>query len=299
MFAAEKIIRWVPAASAALFILAGVPVVPAQQRSAAEPKDGVEAQALVRRAVDANLEQDKHHRPMRYTLRKIDDRQDVTKDIIETEQGDVARMVARDGKPLSPEDTQAEMNRLNNLLAHPEQEDKRRRAEIHDRNQVDHLIGMLPDAFLFTPMGETACSSGTCYRISFTPNPKFSPPDLEAGLFRGCAGEVWIDRAQGRMTRLDVHFIADVQFGLGILAKLNKGGTALIEQIDAGARPDGFHDWEVSSMTLNLTGRALMVKSMNVKLKQELTHFEPSPAGLDYRSAIKMLQSEGREVASR
>ena len=62
---------------------------------------GMDATALVRRAVQHTLEGEKSHRPMEYLLRKRDDRHDTTKEIVETKDGDVARLVAVDGKQLS------------------------------------------------------------------------------------------------------------------------------------------------------------------------------------------------------
>jgi hypothetical protein len=48
---------------------------------------------------------------------------------------------------------------------------------------------------------------------------------VEAAIFRGLAGEVWIDQAQERLTRPDARVIANVDFGWGILGQLDKGGT--------------------------------------------------------------------------
>ena len=49
---------------------------------------------------------------MEYVLRRKDERHDTTKVIVETKDGDVARLVAIDGKPLSADANQAELERL-------------------------------------------------------------------------------------------------------------------------------------------------------------------------------------------
>ena len=82
---------------------------------------------------------------------------------------------------------------------------------------------------------------------------------MEANIFRGLAGELWIDQAQERLTRLDAHVIANVDFGWGILGKLDKGGTIQLEQSDIGN-----HDWELTTLKLNLKGKALMLKSLDI-----------------------------------
>ena len=102
---------------------------------------------------------------------------------------------------------------------------------------------------MFRLEGTEACGTGQCYRLSFTPNPQFAPSDRESSLFRSIAGEAWIDRAEERLVRLDAHFISNVDFGLGILGRVNKGGTVLAEQAGVGGS-----EWEFTSLKLNVTG---------------------------------------------
>ena len=123
------------------------------------------------------------------------------------------------------------------------------------------------------------------------PNPNFAPPDVEAAIFRGMAGEVWIDQAQERLTRLDAHLISNVDFGWGIIGKLDKGGTIEIEQADIGG-----HDWEVTSLKLNMKGKALMVKSLSFQITEQASHFSPVPDGVDYRKAIQLLKKSGGSI---
>ena len=50
----------------------------------------------------------------------------------------------------SPEEEQAEIDRLNHLLAHPEVQEHRHKKEQEDSARGDEMVSMLPDAFLFT-----------------------------------------------------------------------------------------------------------------------------------------------------
>ena len=266
----------------AVVLLGFLPVeLPAQS----VPSTSIDATALVRRAVQHRLDATRSHPPSRYLLRKIDEHHDTVKVIIETKDGDVARLIASNGKPLSPEDDKAELDRLDYLAQHPELQEKRRKSEQKDADRITHLLGLLPEAFLYRIEGTVPCGAGQCCRLSFTPNPNFTPPDLEANVFRGAAGEIWIDQAQERMTRLDAHFIADVDFGFGILGRINKGGTALIEQTDVGG-----HDWELTGMNIHVNGKALLVRSFSFHVNQQASHYSPVPPTLSYRDAIQMLK---------
>ena len=181
--------------------------------------------ALVRRAVQLRLEEEKSHRPVRYVLRKTDGNHETTKEIIETKDGDVARLIAINGQPLTAEQEQAEMNRLDTLAAHPEMQERRHRSEKKDAARIDQLVGMLPDSEVYKLEGMVSCGASQCYRLSFTPNPDFAPPDIEAEVLRGFAGEVWIEETQQRLVRLDAHLVREVTVGFGILGRLDKGGT--------------------------------------------------------------------------
>ncbi|HYK34526.1 hypothetical protein [Alloacidobacterium sp.] len=240
--------------------------------------------ALVRRASQNELKASNGNHPYRYVLHKIDDNKITTKEIIETKDGDVARLIAVNDKPLASDAQQTEINRLNNLAAHPELQAHRHKREQEDSNRANEMIRLLPDAFLYKFEGMVDGPNGPCYRLSFHPNPNFDPPDREAQVYAGMAGELWIDKAQERMVRLDAHLIADVEFGWGILGRLYKGGSILVEQADVGE-----HHWETTHMKLSLTGKALLIKSISFQTTEDALRFEPVPPEMGYQNAIKML----------
>jgi hypothetical protein len=257
---------------------------PGASTQAAMSADG--PTALVRRATQNALAQKSHHQPLRYQVRKVDERSDTIKEIVETKDGDVARLIAIDGKPLSTEADQAELHRLNYLSGHPKLQEHRRKREQEESDRVNRLMRLLPEAFLYRYEGMAPCKSGQCYRLGFAPNPQFDPPSEEAKIFRGMAGEVWIDQAEERMVKLDAHLIEEVDFGWGIIGRLRKGGTILLEQT-----PVGGHQWELAHMKVSLTGRALLIKSLNIQTTEDKSEFSPVSPGMSYRQAIQLLEN--------
>jgi len=232
--------------------------------------------------------------PVRYKLRKQDEKGVTTKEIVPSKDGDVARLIAKDDKPLTPEQNKAELDRLSNLLAHPEIQEHRHKREQEDSGRADEMIRLLPDAFLYTYLDIAAGPNGPAYRLSFKPNPNFHPPDREAEVYHGMEGEIWIDQGQERIVKLDAHLIDDVNFGWGILGKLYKGGSLTIEQKDVGHR-----HWEATLMRLNLTGMALMLKPLSFQTTETSTDFQPVPVNMSYQDAIHLLTSDeaGAQVA--
>ncbi|HEY4381821.1 MAG TPA: hypothetical protein VGN01_15840 [Acidobacteriaceae bacterium] len=262
-----------------------VSFAPATSFGQTAPTVSLDAAALVRRAVQHRLDAAKNHHPLRYVLHRVDERHNTTKVIVETADGGVARLIAMNGKALPADLDKAELQRLDDLAEHPELQEHRRKSEQKDSDRVTHLLSLLPDAFLYRYEGMTACQSGQCYRLSFVPNPHFSPPDLESRILRGVAGEVWVDQAQERLTRLDARFIADVDVGFGILGRLNKGGTVFLEQTNIGAG-----DWELTGLKIRVNGKILMVRSFSYQIDEETSHFSPVAPGLKYRDAIQLLK---------
>ncbi len=243
--------------------------------------------ALVRAASWNELHATNGTTPFRFQIRKQDENGATTKDIIETRDGDVARLIAVNDKPLLPERAKQERQRLDTLLAHPELQTRRHKKEQEDSGRENGMVRLLPDAFVYTYRGIVATPNGPAYRLSFEPNSRFIPPSREAEVYHGMAGELWIDVAQKRMAKLDAHLISEVNFGWGIVGKLFKGGTILVNQRDVGER-----HWEGTHLTLDLKGKILMMKSLTIQSTEDSSNFARVSNTLTYQDAIRTLESE-------
>jgi hypothetical protein len=222
---------------------------------------------------------------MRYRLRKVSPRLSTTKLIAETKDGDVARLIAINDGPLSPEDQQKEETRLNTLIGDPSLQKHRQQREQDDSDRVRKVMRALPDAFLYQYAGIVDTPQGPSYRLSFQPNPKFDPQDIEAQILKAMAGELWIDCAQQRVTHLQGKRIHDVDYGWSILGKLDQGGTLLLEQADVGN-----HQWRTTHMVLVMNARVLF-KSIKLDTTLELSQYSPVPTGINYQQAIQILRT--------
>ena len=245
-------------------------------------------EAVARASRNEMAAHDQH--PYRFTLHKIDDGKVTTKEIIETRDGDVARLIAINDQPLPPDLEAKEVQRLQNLLSDPSIQEHRRKREQADANRANEMVRLLPTAFVYKFEGMVEGPSGPCYRLSMMPNPSFDPPDRQAQVLHGMAGELWIDQKEERMVKLDVHLIADVEFGWGFFGRLYRGGTILVEQKDVGQ-----DHWEQYNLRLNLTGKILMFKSLVIDTKEDESNFTPVPANWTYQDAVKYLLNEKEE----
>jgi hypothetical protein len=262
------------------------PPEPATAANVPSPLTPVQTQALVQRVLQTEIEatQDADH-PMQYRLRKTSPRITTTKQIIETKDGDVARLLSINNGPLGELDRQNEEARLDALSNDPSLQRHRQQREQGDAERARKVIRALPDAFLYTYAGIVNTPQGPSYRLTYQPNPKFDPEDLEAQVLKGMAGEMWIDVAQQRVTHLDGKRLHDVDYGWGIIGKLDQGGTLLLEQADVGD-----HQWRTVHMVLVMNARVL-VKTVKLDTTLELSQFSPVARGVSYQQAIQMLRS--------
>jgi hypothetical protein len=224
-------------------------------------------------------------RSFSYRQHKVDPKGSTVKEIVETKDGDVARLIEKDGKPLPPEEEQTEIARLNHLLEHPEVQEHRHKKEQEDSARGDEMVRMLPDAFLYTFDGMVDGPNGPCYRLKFRPDPAFTPPDREGEVYHGMVGELWVDQSQLRLVKIDAHLISDVNFGWGVLGRLYKGGSILVENADVG-----MHHWETTHMNLRLQGKVLMMKSVDFSTTEDFSDFQAQTQELSYQEAIHLLQ---------
>lgn len=254
----------------------------------AYPRASINPEQIVRDASWNELHRQGPRRQVRFRLSKTDSKGSTLKEIVETTDGDVARLIEKNGHPLTPEEEQTELHRLQQLLDNPEIQAHRHKKEQEDSSRGNEMVRMLPDAFLYTYEGMVEGPSGPCYRFSFKPNPSFVPPDREGEVYHGMVGELWVDQAQLRLARIDAHLIDDVNFGWGVIGKLYKGGSILVEDADVG-----LHHWETIQMKLNLHGKILLIKSMDFSTTEISTDFQQVPADTNYKDAIRMLTKPG------
>jgi hypothetical protein len=251
-----------------------------------------QAQQLVSRALATELRaaQGINH-PMRYRLRKSSPRLTSTKEIVETRDGDVARLVAINDQPLDPAGEQREEARLDALLGDPARQSHRKLSEEADTAMVLKFVHLLPQAFTYEYAGPGQGAAGTqasprkVEKFRFRPNPGFSPPDMEMKALTAMTGEIWIDASEGRVTRLEGHLQQDTVYGWGVLARLDKGGWVVLEQASVG-----HGQWRIARFQMKIDLR-IFFKTRSLDTTEEMIGYAPVPAGLDYRQAIHLLRA--------
>jgi hypothetical protein len=253
---------------------------------------GGSANELVRRVIK-NEERAVSAGPRyRYRLRTERADRTVVKEMVETSNGPVARLLSVNDRPLTPEQRAADDRRLDRLLRDPEEQRQRLQTQQNDEKRTRAIVKALPDAFLYDFDGNDVLNGSPVVRLRFKPNPAFDAPTRETLVLRGMEGTMWIEPKAERLVRLEAKLFEDVTFGWGILARLNKGGRFLAEQTRVGA-----DHWQTTRMELDFTGRALLVKGIKVKSTQVASDFREVPAELTLAQGVELLRRPEGTVA--
>lgn len=281
-----------------LFSILGLPLLGTALLSAqnAPPMalSAEQAQAVVDRALGNELRsvQDTSH-PMRYLLSKTSPRLTSTKEIYESKEGDVARLLTVNGQPLSADAEQKEMQRLSELVGDPGRQHHRQQMENADRARALSVLRALPAAFVYQYAGAVQSGAGPAEKFTFEPNPGFSPPDLETQVLTAMSGEIWILPGEERVVRLSGHLDRDVDFGWGVLGKLYKGGWITIDQAEVAQG-----QWRTVQFQMVMSGRVFF-KTRSFNTTEVESEYAPLPPGMDYREAIAQLQAGAFKPAAR
>jgi len=266
-----------------LFLLVGIAPVSAQNLEPSPAPSPQQAKAFVQKMVDTELAAQKaDHTHWMYRQSKSEPGQPTQlREIVETQQGDIYRLVALNGKPVTQEQQRKDAARLQRLITDPELQEKHRKEAKEDADKASRMLKLLPKAFLYNYGGE---KDGVVF-YSFQPDPSFNPPTREARVFYAMQGQLCIDKNQMRLARLQGTLMDDVNFGWGILGHLDKGGHFLVEQSEVGPG-----HWTITTLDVEMNGRALIFKSLNIKQRQVSSDFRRVPDDLSLAEGANMLQ---------
>lgn len=220
-------------------------------------------------------------------MRKIDRKGDTTREIIESAQGNVARLIQRDGRPITSTEDSAERTRLNEILTSPNDFLKHEQRQGAGLNYATQLLKLMPQAGLFTyvpgqPQPPGAASPQVV--IDFQPNPAFHPPSMIAEVLTGLKGRVWIDSRTATVTRIEGDIIRPVNFGWGVVARIYPGGHIEFEQSLVEEKR-----WVYSHLDMNITVREVMLHTVNDKTKMTAWSFQLLPSPMSYQDAVHAL----------
>jgi hypothetical protein len=216
----------------------------------------------------------------------------ITTEAIETPEGGLNRTIAKNGKPLTPQEQAEADQKLKSFAYDNDARRKKRQGNREDDQRSITLMRSLPDAFDYTVTGISKAPNGhEMVRLAFKAKPGWSAPTRETRVLEGMDGNMIIDQTAGRVAEINGELFKDVDFGWGILGRLFKGGKFIIHQADVGGK------WQETQERLQFNGKVLMVKNLTIDSNETMTDFRPVPSNITTAQALQMLQKPDEVVA--
>lgn len=254
--------------------------------SAIRPGDG---KTLAREAfyneLDAQL---RDHSLWCYRETKQENEQKKLYGVCQATNGEIDRLLAVNSSKLDAAQQEAEDQRIRALLANPRELRREQRKQEQDDEQTRNLMKVFVEAFRFQDAG----TEGGLVEVRFTPDPNFRPSSRAERLFHHLEGMLFIDRRQKRIAEIDGLLTSEVKFLGGLLGHLDEGGTFRVQQKDLGSG-----HWELTKLHVQMTGKAMIFKTIDVQEDETYTDFRQEPADTSLEQAFEELQQESVEEA--
>jgi len=223
---------------------------------------------------------------LRYRQHSIGAKGDEVREILETEDGTVGRLILRDNRPLTDEEDRAERDRLNGLLDHPADFARHEKNDANGKKIAIALIKLMPDAMIYSYVAgqpQTPGAPGREVVLDYVPNPNFSPPTLASEGLTGLRGRIWIDAKDKEIVRMEGEIFHPINWGWGMLARIYPGGKVDLEQMEVNRGR-----WNMTQFHERVTARVI-VKTMDIHAEASDSEFLPLPETIRYQDAIRIL----------
>ncbi len=181
----------------------------------------------------------------------------------------VNRVVARDGKPLTPEEQAKENARLDGEAA--KGRDRRTKAsakgeETDDRGNPIVSLARILELGTFSNERREDVNGRSAIVLDYAGDPNAKTRSAVENVMRDLVGTVWIDEADHVLVRAQGHFLNDFKIGGGLVADVHKGShfafeaTRVNEGVWLPARIDGEGSIRLL-LVAGLSGRLHLVTS--------------------------------------
>jgi hypothetical protein len=96
---------------------------------------------------------------------------------------------------------------------------------------------------------------------------------------------MWIDTRMKRLARLEGHLEDNVDFGFGVLGRLDKGGWFRLQRTQVSTT-----DWKTERLEVHLSGRAMLFKTIARETSEARGGFAAVPPRLSLAQGVDLLR---------
>ena len=228
---------------------------------------------------------------LRYRAHIVNAKGEQVRDVIESKDGTVARLISKERRPLTHEEDAAERDRLQTMLDSPAAFAKHIKGDQSGKKLAVALVKLMPEAMLYDyvpgqpqrPQIQAHPEQTPEIVLDFKPNPDWNPPTLPSQALIGLQGRLWIDPKTHHLVRLEGEIFRPVSVGWSLIAHINPGGKLTLDQ-----SPVSDKRWIFSHFVEQISLRALMIKNITENSQIDSSEFSIIPA-VSYQEAIRTL----------
>jgi hypothetical protein len=179
------------------------------------------------------------------------------------------RLVSKNGKPLSPKEI-AKQDREQEKKQEKRADESKRlpQKQAEEERKENAVIDELFRLYGISLVAIEKIESYSAIEVSFRPRTDYKPVSREARILAKIAGRAWFCEDDGQLMRVEAELIDNISFGLGILAKLNKGTKVTLVR-----RRINDEVWLPAEAHFSLTGRFLF-KGIKVISASEFSNYK-------------------------
>jgi hypothetical protein len=263
-----------PAASRTA-VLVSPPVDLKPDASGAVPAEQI--RELLRRAEEKDIENEKQQRDYTYVERReehildgngaVKKMESRTSEVLEIYGEPVARLTAKDDKPLPADQAKREDEKIQKMIDKRKNEseaDRRKRVEREEKGREEDrkFVLEIADAFNFRLVGSEVFDGRDAWVLEGEPRSGYEPKRREARILSKFKGRVWIDKAETQWVKLDITAIDTISVGF-VLARIHKGTRVLIELTRVNDEV-----WLPKLVQLHFDARVALFKSYDEDVEQ-------------------------------
>jgi hypothetical protein len=239
--------------------------------------------ALLLRAQDKDLENDKRLRDYTYIERQVEHKLDAhgevakteirTSEILEIYGEQVEKLIAKDDKPLSPEEAEKEDGKIQKIIdkrKNESEDERRKRQQKQEKEREDDrkFVLEVADAFNFRLVGSETIDGHDCWVLDGEPRPGYEPKRREAKLLTKFRGRVWIDKAETQWVKLDITAIDTITFGV-FLARIHKGTRVVVDLTEVNKEV-----WLPKHVEFKLDAKVALLKNYRENIEQTFSDYK-------------------------
>ena len=188
------------------------------------------------------------------------------------------RLIFKDGKPLKEKELRKQDRKYDKKVRkHAERtKDKRLSAqsefEVSEEEAIRREERVLNEVFRlyeFEIRGREYLDGHLTIVVDFTPRPEFKTQIKEVKFLKKIKGRAWISQEDYQTARIEAETIKSLKFGLGLIAKLNKGAQMTVQR-----RKINDEVWLPEEASFYGTGRILLFKRFRFQTKRKYSGYK-------------------------